>query len=25
MSLIYPGPMCIPLVPTTLPRNSTSF
>ena len=25
MSLIYPGPMCIPLGPTTLPRNSTSF
>jgi hypothetical protein len=24
-SLIYPGPMCIPLGPTTLPRNSTSY
>jgi hypothetical protein len=24
ISLIYPGPMCIPLGPTTLPRNSTS-
>jgi hypothetical protein len=25
MSWIYPGPMCIPLGPTTLPRNSTSY